>query len=245
MEKNTSKSPNQVGFLSEQEVALVQQFAKTRAAQKAELEYESFDGYEVPPASQFSMLKKPAVTFHYGQMKFSMAAIHLFEGIEYIVPTLNPAKKRLAIIMCSEEESSSVCWARRGRDGKWMNRDITAPDVIEGYFKLMGWDRTARYKVIGRLANSERGLILLFELEEAIITSTEVYVDSRTGEVRRRQIKYYPDQYKDRYGKSYNDYIQARQLSLFENLEGYVDGSEGSPDNGDTKSEPPFPSEEQ
>jgi hypothetical protein len=35
------------------------------------------------------------------------------------------------------------------------------------------------------------------------------YVDKNTGEIKKRQVKYYPDEYKDCIGKSYNDYAQA------------------------------------
>jgi len=48
------------------------------------------------------------------------------------------------------------------------------------------------------------------------------YVDPQTGEVKKKQIKYYPDTYKDRIGKSYNDYVASQQMSLFESLEEYT-----------------------
>ena len=47
--------------------------AQIRKEHKRELEYEKFDGYELPPRTQFSMLNKPAVSIKYGVMKFNMA----------------------------------------------------------------------------------------------------------------------------------------------------------------------------
>lgn len=47
------------------------------------------------------------------------------------------------------------------------------------------------------------------------------YIDPATGEIKHRKIKYYPDTYKDCIGKSYNDYVASRQLSLFEEFAGY------------------------
>ena len=91
-----------------------------RKEHKRELEYEKFDGYELPPRTQFSMLNKPAVSIKYGVMKFNMACIRLFEGIKYVLPILHPNKKRLALIMCPEEDSASVEWARR-KDENWVN----------------------------------------------------------------------------------------------------------------------------
>lgn len=222
----TNEEKRQSPFLSPKEYQLIQQFTQARLEQKSEVQYESFDGYEVPPRTQFSMLTKPAVSIKYGQLTFSMAAIRLFEGVQYVLPIVNSKKKRLALIMCAEEETSSIQWAKQDKKGKWVNKTITAPDFVEDFFEMMSWDRSARYKALGNLYNSDRGLILVFDLSEAIMyTTPEEYIDRKTGEKKKRVIKYYPDQYKDRYGKTYSDYFQAQQLSLFEDLNEYDHGN--------------------
>ncbi len=208
---------------SEKEFALIKELVQARMEQKQNLEYESFDGYELPPRTQFSMLKKPAVSIKYGKLTFNMACIRLFEGVKYILPIVNTKKKKLAIIPCAEEESASVEWARINKHGNWVNKGITSVDFVENLFKLMNWDRQCRYKVMGRIAASERGLILVFEMEEAIMFAPkkEEYIDQVTGEKKKRQVKYYPDAYKNRIGRSYNDYAQYRQMNLFEDFNGY------------------------
>ena len=82
----------------------------------------------------------------------------------------------------------------------------------------MNWNRECRYKVLGRVANSPRGLVLLFDLGEAIMFSKESkeYIDPATGEVKKAKIVYYPDAYKGRIGQSYSDYVASQQLSLFD-----------------------------
>ena len=60
---------------------VIRELAQIRKEHKRELEYEKFDGYELPPRTQFSMLNKPAVSIKYGVMKFNMACIRLFEGM--------------------------------------------------------------------------------------------------------------------------------------------------------------------
>ena len=70
--------------LSVREISLIRELAQIRKEHKRELEYEKFDGYELPPRTQFSMLNKPAVSIKYGVMKFNMACIRLFEGIKYL-----------------------------------------------------------------------------------------------------------------------------------------------------------------
>lgn len=212
---------------SEKEYTLIQELIKVRQETNRELEYEHFDGYEMPPRTQFSMLKKPAVSIKYGKLTFNMAAIHLFEGIKNVLPMVNRKKKRLAIVPCTEEESASVEWARQKGD-IWVNKTVTSLDFVDTIFQIMEWNRECRYKVLGRLVNSDRGLILVFDLEEFIMfgPKKEEYVDPATGETKKRQVKYYPDFYKNRIGRYYNDYIVMHQMSLFEDTESYSDGSD-------------------
>ena len=207
---------------SAKEQELIRQLMQSRLQQKSPLEHEELDGYEVPPRTQFSMLKKPAVSIKYGKLLFNMASIRLFEGVQHILTLVNPNKRRLAVVTCKEEESASVEWARQ-KDGVWVNKQITSMEFVEKLYKLMGWDRNCKYKVLGRVATSSKGLILIFELSEAIMyTVPEEYIDKKTGEVKKRQIAYYPDEYKDRIGKSYNDYIAGQQMSMFEPFDGYA-----------------------
>lgn len=93
----------------------------------------------------------------------------------------------------------------------------------------MNWDRGNRYKVLGRIANSAEGLILVFDLEEAIMFDAlpEEYVDKRTGELKKRIKVYYPEKYEGRIGNYYHDYVATEQISMFENLNEYEDGQNG------------------
>ena len=151
-----------------------------------------------------------------------MACIRLFEGIKYVLPILHPNKKRLALIMCPEEDSASVEWARQ-KDENWVNKDITSLEFVENIFRLMNWNRECRYKVLGRVANSDQGLCMLFDLEEAIMFTPkpQEYADPLTGEMKKKQMKFFPDTYRNRIGKSYNDYIADHQMNMFEDFIGY------------------------
>ena len=124
--------------------------------------------------------------------------------------------------MCPEEDSASVEWARQ-KDENWVNKDITSLEFVENIFRLMNWNRECRYKVLGRVANSDQGLCMLFDLEEAIMFTPkpQEYTDPLTGEMKKKQMKFFPDAYKNRIGKSYNDYIADHQMNMFEDFIGY------------------------
>lgn len=224
MEVHMENRQNEGQSYSSREQELIQELVKSRLEQKQELRYESLDGYELPPRTQFSMLKKPAMSIKYGKITFNMACIRLFEGVQHVETPVHPGKKKLTVIMCNEEEPASVEWARyRVKDETWVNKTISSNEFVEKIYSLMNWNRSCRYKVLGYVANSPRGLVLVFELEEAIMFAAQPmeYVDKETGEVKKKQIQYFPDEYKDRIGKSYNDYAQM-QTSLFETFDGYT-----------------------
>ena len=61
--------------LSVREISLIRELTQIRKEHKRELEYEKFDGYELPPRTQFSMLNKPAVSIKYGVMKFNIGRL--------------------------------------------------------------------------------------------------------------------------------------------------------------------------
>ena len=228
--ENITKALENVITLREREI--VQEFAKAKIEANSELHFEDLNDYEIPPRTQFSMLNKPAVSIKYKEMTFNMASIRMFEGITQILPSLSKNKKRLAIIMRKEEGGSTVQWARKKGD-HYVNNKITSLEVVDAIYNLMGWDKKRRYKVLGRVADSVEGLILVFDLEEAIMFSElpEEYVDHRTGEIKKRKYSYYPDMYKGRVGRTYSEYIALEQVSMFENLDDYGD-ADGAPVTG-------------
>lgn len=128
----------------------------------------------------------------------------------------------MALIMCPEEDSASVEWARQ-KNGVWVNKSISSLEFLEKMFRMMNWNRECRYKVLGRVANSDQGLVMLFDLEEAIMFTPQPqeFTDPMTGEVKKKQIKFFPDIYKGRIGRSYNDYVATHQMSMFENIVNY------------------------
>ena len=184
------------------EQELIHQLVQERLGKKNAIEFESLDDYVVPPKMFFSMIKKPAVSIRANRMEFSMSAIRLFEGVQHVLPMLSENKKRMVVAICAEEEISSIEWARLKKD-KWVNRSISCPEYVQSIYKMMNWNKECRYKIYGRLANSERGLVLVFD-------------------------KYYPDEIRMKLGRSYSDYEALQQRSSFESLSGYMDTSGGA-----------------
>ena len=92
---------------------------------------------------------------------------------------------------------------------------------------MMGWRDECRYKVYGHLSNSERGLVLVFDLASAVMFDPlpEEYFDKKSGTMKKRINKYYPDEIRMKLGRSYSDYEASQRRSSFESFSGYMDTS--------------------
>ena len=221
---DTAPVSDQMEGYSPKEQELIRQLVQERLGKKNAIEFESLDDYVVPPKMFFSMIKKPAVSIRANRLEFSMSAIRLFEGVQHILPMLSERKKRMVVAICAEEELSSIEWARLKKD-KWVNRSISCPEYVQNIYKMMGWNKDCRYKVYGHLSNSERGLVLVFDLASAVMFDPlpEEYFDKRSGKMKKRINKYYPDEIRMKLGRSYSDYEATQRRSSFESLSGYMD----------------------
>ena len=221
---DSSTVSDQAEGYTPKEQELIRQLVQERLGKKNAIEFESLDDYVVPPKMFFSMIKKPAVSIRANRLEFSMSAIRLFEGVQHILPMLSERKKRMVVAICAEEELSSIEWARLKKD-KWVNRSISCPEYVQNIYKMMGWNKNCRYKVYGHLSNSERGLVLVFDLASAVMFDPlpEEYFDKRSGKMKKRINKYYPDEIRMKLGRSYSDYEATQRMSSFESLSGYMD----------------------
>jgi len=221
---STSGTSDRMEGYSPKEQELIRQLVQERLGKKNAIEFESLDDYVVPPNMFFSMIKKPAVSIRGNRMEFNMSSIRLFEGVQYVLPMLSERKKRMVEAICAEEELSSVEWARL-KKGKWVNKNITCPEYVQNIYKMMNWQPNCRYKVYGNLANSERGLVLVFDLTAAVMFDPlpEEYFDKKSGKMKKRINKFYPDEIRMKLGRSYSDYVAIQERSSFESLSGYMD----------------------
>lgn len=125
--------------------------------------------------------------------------------------------------MCPEEDSASVEWARQ-KNGVWVNKSISSLEFLEKMFRMMNWNRECRYKVLGRVANSDQGLVMLFDLEEAIMFTPQPqeFTDPMTGEVKKKQVKFFPDIYKGRIGRSCLCAIRRGFVAVYINIKSRI-----------------------
>lgn len=200
---------------NDREQELIKELVASRLEQKDELEYISFDDYDVPSPTQFSMLAKPAISIKYPHMTFSMSCLRLFEGAAHVLPMMHKTEPRLIVAPKAEEEYASFRWANN-KDGKWATRAISSAGFISWVLYKMNWEKTQRYKALGYIANSKLGLVLVFNLGDAIAYSGKLIetVDPKTGATKKTRESFYPDKFRTSPGMSYDDYVSGHQMHI-------------------------------
>ena len=56
----------------------------------------------------------------------------------------------------------------------------------------------------------------------------EEYFDKKSGKMKKRINKFYPDEIRMKLGRSYSDYVAIQERSSFESLSGYMDTAGGA-----------------
>ena len=210
-----------MAVISEKEIELIKIISDERLKEGKKLEYEELDGYEFPSRMKFSLVNKPCITIKTGKLCFNMACVRTFEAMHYVFPVFNREKGRLAVIPSINEDLGTVWWSRNDKNDKLVNREISSPKFVSEIYESMNWSNEKRYKVIGQLLNSSEGLILVFDLNEALeISSGEEYTDETTGKIKHVVVETYADEKSGKHGKTYEEFKEYRQMNMFEDLKG-------------------------
>lgn len=201
---------------NEKDQELIRQLMQSRLEQGDSMEYLDLNEFEVPHPAHFAQLSKPSVSIKYPHMSFSMSCIRMFQGFYHVLPALAKNAPRIAFVPLMEEEVASLQWAR-DKEGRMVNKTISAPGFLDDVFYRMKWSKRIRFKAYGRLVNTKKGLALAFDLDgSAWIPGTfREFVDKATGEVKKRKEIFLPEQYKNKAGMDFSDYESSRQMDLF------------------------------
>ena len=193
---------------------LIREIVDLRLKNGKVLKYEPIKDYLVPYKTKYSLVNMPVMTIKKREITFNMACIKMFSTVEYVLPMINENTCRIAIVPLAEEENASIRWARN-KDGKMINRTLTLEDLLSDIYNLMGWDSNRKYKITGEITDSDRGLILVFDLNDVREYTGEIkeIIDEKTGKTKKREIYNCLNKYSGKIGRPYTEYEQERRLN--------------------------------
>ena len=135
----------------------------------------NFSGYQTVRGQYYGTRDKPALTISAGKMRFNKVCLNKFVDVEYVELLLNTVKRCIAIRPCSSDNPNAIRWGRL-KEGRWAVRDMSCRGLSRVLVDVMDWVAEDRYQFCGEFRQTDEGKLLLFTLDEPVITRTETRV---------------------------------------------------------------------
>ena len=174
----------------------------------AETEGVDLAGYQVTKAELFAHTREPSITIWETRMKFNMACLRRFPGVQYIQILIHPEQRRIIIRPSEADAPDSLRWANGGGEKELKNRDLLCKIFAAKIYDLMQWNKEYRYKILGRPVICDGEILFLFRL-----TDFELFA---TGAKRH---SYLPSDWRDYFGIPVEKHEDAYKVDL---ADGYI-----------------------
>lgn len=166
--------------------------------------------YQVVRSEYFPSNERPAMTISGGKLRFNTACLKKFEDVEYVELLLNTVTNTIAIRPCSEDNPNAIHWGRL-REDRWVVSTMGCRGLSKTLFDLMSWEDEGSYRFTGQFKVQGDQKLLLFGLDEPVITKTveQVVVPeeaeggiSQEEIVIREKLRVYPESWTTSFGRS-------------------------------------------
>ena len=171
-----------------------------------------YDGYQVVRGEFFSHTFEPSITFNKSKISVNTACVRKLPDVEYVQALVNPEEKKLAIRPCLEHEKDSFRW-RSNSKIKIAPRQITCRIFFAKVMSLMGWNPNYRYKLLGKLIESNGELLFVFDLKTPEIYQ-RIIKEGEKEKMSRTPI--FPAEWKDHFGLPVEEHKKSIQVDIFD-----------------------------
>ena len=138
------------------------------------------------------------LTISDGRMRFNAACLRKFDDVEYVELLINTVNNCIAIRPCEKDNPNAIHWGKL-KENKWVVSSLSCRGLSKVLFGLMSWEDEGKYRFKGQFRSNGNDKMLIFELDEPVITKTieQVIVpenaDENTEEiVVQETVKIYP-----------------------------------------------------
>ena len=132
-------------------------------------------GFQIVRSQFFPSTDDLNMTISQGNLRFSTSCLRKFEDVEYVELLLNTVKNCIAIRPCEKENPNAIHWGKL-REEKWVVSSVGSRGLSKTLFDMMSWEDGAKYRFKGQFISNGDGKLLLFELDEPVVTRTETQV---------------------------------------------------------------------
>ncbi len=191
----------------------------------------TYDGFQVVRGEFFAHIFEPSITFNNNRLSVNMACINKLPSVDYVQALVNSKEKKIVIKPSTEDVKDSYMWCTYARkDNKRRPKQVTCKVFFHKIFELMEWNHDYRYKILGKMIQSNGEYLLVFNLNDAEVYQ-RFYKDGERPVSSRTPV--FPADWANQFGLSYDEHRKSLQVNIFQ---GYtVFGVKNNDKQGDTK----------
>ena len=165
------------------------------------------------------------MTIQNGKLRFNTACLKKFEDVEYVELLLNTVTNTIAIRPCDESNPNAIHWGKL-REERWVVSTLGCRGLSKTLFDLMSWEDEGKYRFRGQFINQDDQKLLVFELDEPVITKVVEQVvvpdkseveetdeeDATEEIVIQETVRVYPESWTSSFGVPVSCYGRASVL---------------------------------
>ena len=163
------------GFSGEQYRAASESVKPDRKRPRQNGKVINLEGYQRVSASLFPSPEKPVLTISNGRMRFNTACVRKFKDVEYVELLLNSVNGCIAIRPCEKDNPNAIRWAKI-KNEKWIVSPMACKGLFGALVDIADWTEDSVYKLYGQYAEDGKDKLLLFSLEESVVTKSREQV---------------------------------------------------------------------
>lgn len=173
----------------------------------------SYEGYQVVRGEFFAHIYEPSITFNSCKVSVNTACVNKMSEVDYVQILVNPDEKKLAVRPCSEDEKDSFLWSSvNKKTGRKKPKQITCRMFFAKIVQLMEWNANYRYKMLGKLVESNGERLFIFDLN-----SVEIYqrVTLENGKPKSSRTPVFPAEWQNQFGLPVEEHKKQLQVNIF------------------------------
>ncbi len=171
----------------------------------------SYDGYQVVRGEFFAHLNEPSIAFNQCKVSVNAACLKKMPEVNFVQILINAEQRKLAVRPCEEDEKDSFLWCNT-RNAKRKPKQITCKVFFAKLFQLMDWNPDYRYKLLGKLVQSQNEYLFAFDLD-----SPEVYQrTTENGTLKTSRTPTYPAEWQNQFGVDVEEHKKSLQINIFD-----------------------------
>lgn len=171
----------------------------------------SYDGYQVVRGEFFAHTFEPSITFNDSRVYVNTACLNRMPAVEYIQILINQQEKKLVVRPSREDEKDAFRWCSNTR--KRGPKQIICRIFYAKLVEMMGWNPAYRYKLMGKLINTNNEQLYIFDL-----TATEIYQRVRQGErgTGNSRTPIFPSEWQNQFGLPVEEHRKQLHINIFD-----------------------------